>query len=68
MAAVKNHRIHSIDHEFLKRIADEQREYIGRPFKLDLKNNMLIIFARHLPKRKEKRGRGNERKKLTRSE
>lgn len=68
MAAVKNHRIHSTDHEFLKRIADEQREYIGRPFKLDLKNNMLIIFARPLPKRKEKRGRGNERKKLTRSE
>lgn len=45
MAKNKNQRIWSSDREFLQNLADEQRDYIGRDFSLDLKNGLLIIFA-----------------------
>lgn len=45
MAKHKNQRIWSNDKELLQRLADEQRDYIGRDFSLDLKNGLLIIFA-----------------------
>lgn len=45
MAKNKNQRIWSNDREHLQMLADEQRDYIGRDFQLDLKNGLLIIFA-----------------------
>lgn len=51
MAKIKNQRIYSDDHEFLKRLADEM-EFIGREYSLQLKDGLLIVFA--LPQRKKK--------------
>ena len=69
MAKQKNQRIYSTNPEVLKGVAEEQRLYIGREYKLDLTNGVITIFAlpQQKPKRKddEKRGRG---KKLTDSE
>lgn len=48
----KNQRIWSNDPEFLQRIADEQENYIGRPYKLDLNQGLLIIYA--LPQKKKR--------------
>lgn len=48
---IKNQRIYSNDPEYLKRLADEI-EFIGRPYKLDLKNGVLLVYA--LPPRKRK--------------
>jgi len=50
---IRNQRIYSQDRELLQRLADEQRDYIGRDFKLDLKQGLLIIFA--LPARYKKK-------------
>ena len=49
MSKNKNQRIYSTDHDWLRMLAAEQRDYIGRDFKLDLANNMLTIYA--LPRR-----------------
>lgn len=62
MTKVRNQRIWSDDQEFLKNIADEQENYIGRPFHLDLKNGVITIFA--LPqKRHKKKKESSERDK-----
>lgn len=53
----KNQRIWSNDREFLQRIADEQENYIGRPYKLDLDKGLLIIYALPIRKKKEKSDR-----------
>jgi hypothetical protein len=45
LAKNKNQRIWSNDPAVLKGIADEQRDYIGRDFELDLKNGLITIFA-----------------------
>jgi hypothetical protein len=45
MAKKKNQRIYSTNHQWLKMLADEQKNYIGRDFRLDLANNCLTIFA-----------------------
>ena len=45
MAKHKNQRIWSADKAFLQNLADEQRDYIGRDFTLDLGKGLLIIFA-----------------------
>lgn len=45
MSKNRNHRIYSTDHAWLQTLADDQRNYIGRDFELDLANNMLTIFA-----------------------
>lgn len=58
----KNQRIWSNDQEFLKRIADEQENYIGRPYKLDLAKGLIIIYALPQRKKKEKREREERRK------
>ena len=50
----KNQRIWSSDREFLQRLADEQKEYIGRPFKLELDKGLLTIFALPPVKHKKK--------------
>ena len=51
-------------------LADEQENYIGRDYKLDLKNNLLIIFAlpqkRKKDKKKEKQDRDKRREKFER--
>jgi hypothetical protein len=52
MAKIKNKRIHSDDAEYLKRLAEEL-EYIGRHYRLDLKEGVLIQYA--LPPQKPKR-------------
>lgn len=61
----KNQRIWSTDLEFLKRLADEQENYIGRQYKLDLKQGLLIIYAlpqkRHKKKDKQERNKQRER-------
>lgn len=58
MAAVKNKRHYSKDPEYLKMLADECENYMGRDFELDLKNGVLIVFA--LPKRHKKSPRTKE--------
>lgn len=56
MSRVKNQRIFSLDHEYLKNLKEEYTDYVGRYCELDLKNNVLTIFARRptKPKKKEK--------------
>jgi glutamate mutase epsilon subunit len=44
MAKIKNKRVHSEDREYLQRLADEL-EWIGRSYKLDLKEGVLIQYA-----------------------
>lgn len=61
MSKQKNQRIWSNDAELLQRIADEQENYIGRPYKLDLKQGLLIIYA--LPRRRVKQQRNDDKKK-----
>ncbi len=63
----KNQRIWSDDREFLKRIADEQENYIGRPYKLDLDAGLITIFAlpqyhkkKRPPKQKQERNKRAE--------
>lgn len=71
MAKQKNQRIYSKDHEWLKMLADEQENYIGRPYKLDLKNDLLIIYClplRHKKSPKEKQDRDKRREKFERRE
>jgi len=53
MARYKNQQIWSTDHAFLQNLADEQRDYIGRDFMLDLQKGVLIIYA--LPRRYKKK-------------
>ena len=53
MAKVRNQRIWSSDRDLLQRIADEQENYIGRQYKLDLAQGLLIIYA--LPQAKPKK-------------
>lgn len=55
----KNQRIWSDDRELLINLADEQENYIGRHYKLDLDNGLLIIYA--LPKW-HKKNRPKEKK------
>lgn len=67
MAKNKNQRIWSTNPAFLQNLADEQRDYIGRDYHLDLGKGLLIIFA--LPRRykakketpKKERNKQNER-------
>lgn len=69
MAKQKNQRIYSTDHEWLQMLADEQENYIGREYKLDLKNNLLTIYAlprRHKKSPKEKVDRDKRREKFER--
>lgn len=54
MAKNKNQRIWSNDREYLQRIAEEQRLYIGRDYKLDLDQGLLTIFALPLRYKKKK--------------
>lgn len=72
MAKQKNQRIYSTNHEWLQMLADEQENYIGRDYKLDLKNNMLTIFAlpqrRKKDKTKDKHDRDKRREKFERRE
>lgn len=52
MVKIKNKAIHSDDREFLKRIAEEL-QMLGRHYRLDLKNGVLIQLA--LPPRRRKK-------------
>lgn len=54
MSKQRNQRIWSNDPEVLKRIADEQKNYIGRPFKLELDKGLITIYALP-PKRMSKK-------------
>lgn len=58
----KNQRIWSNDPELLKNIADEQENYIGRPFKLELSKGLITIYALP-PKHKKAEKKGSERNK-----
>ena len=55
----KNQRIWSTDRDFLLRIADEQENYIGRPYKLDLELGLITIYA--LPKWHKKNRKPKEK-------
>jgi hypothetical protein len=69
MSKNRNHRIWSADKELLQRLADEQENYIGRPYKLDLTNGLLIIYAlprRHKKSPKEKKERNKRQEKFER--
>ena len=69
MAKAKNQRIWSQDRDFLQSLADEQEEYIGRPYKLDLNKGLLIIYAlppRHKKSPKNKQERDKRREKFER--
>lgn len=57
MAKIKNQKIYS-NAEHLQMLADEQKNYIGRPYFLDLKNLCLTIFA--LPPKKVKKKKEHE--------
>lgn len=72
MSKNKNQRIWS-DPEHLKALADEQENYIGREYHLDLKRGVLTIFAlprRHKksPKEKETKTRDKRSEKFERRE
>lgn len=69
MAKSKNQKIYSTDTEWLKMLAEENEQYIGREFKLDLKNGILTIFAlpkRHKKSPKEKKTRDKRSEKFER--
>lgn len=75
MAKQKNQRIYSQDRAFLQNLADEQRDYIGRDYSLNLKEGLLIIFAlprkykakKETPK-KDKKDRNKRHEKFERRE
>lgn len=64
MAKIKNKTIHSEDLDYLKRLAEEL-EFIGRPYRLDLKRGTLTQFA--LPPQRKKRKKGKRGKKEARN-
>jgi hypothetical protein len=57
---IKNKRIHSNDHEYLQRLADEL-EWIGRLYKLDLNEGVLIQYA--LPPQKPSKKKDDKDKR-----
>lgn len=67
MSKNKNVRIYSTNIEWLEMLADENKNYIGRDFKLDKANGVLTIFAlpqrrkRKPPVEKRERSKQNER-------
>lgn len=63
MSRVKNQRIFSTDLEYLKRLEDEYRNYVGRYCELDLKNGVLTIFSRQPTKPKKTKAEKDERDK-----
>lgn len=63
MARVKNQRIFSLDNDYLLRLEDEYRNYVGRYCELDLKNGVLTIYARTPTKPKKKKDDKEERDK-----
>lgn len=65
MAKIKNKTIHSEDREYLKRLAEEL-DFIGRPYRLDLKAGSLIQFA--LPPQRKKRKKGKKEARNKRAE
>lgn len=69
MAKIKNQKIYSDDLDWLQMLADEQRDFIGREFHLDLKRGTLTIFAlpkRHKKSKKEKKQRDKRSEKFER--
>lgn len=68
MARVKNQRIFSLDRDYLLRLEDEYRNYVGRYCELDLKNGVLTVFSRvpTKPKKKEKTERNKRSEKFER--
>lgn len=66
MSKHRNQRIWSNDHEFLKRIADEQENYIGRKYKLELDKGLITIYA--LPPRKPSKKEKAKKERDKRSE
>lgn len=54
MAKIKNKTIHSDDIDFLRRIADDL-EFIGRPYRLDVRHGLIIQFV--LPPHKRKKSK-----------
>lgn len=60
MARYRNQRIWSNDQEFLKNLADEQENYIGRDYHLDIRRGVLTIFA--LPKHYKRKDKKNKAK------
>ncbi len=51
MTKIKNKTVYSDDHTYLKYLAEEL-DFIGREYKLDLKNNSITQFALAQPKPK----------------
>jgi hypothetical protein len=60
MAKIKNKRTYSNDREYLQWLADELEWIGGRPYKLDLKEGVLIQYALP-PQKPSKKKDKNER-------
>lgn len=68
MTKIRNQRIYSTP-EHLQMLADEQENYIGRPYHLDTAAGCLTIFAlpkRHKKSKKEKQERDKRKEKFER--
>lgn len=64
MAKIKNKTIWSEDRDYLKFLAEEL-DFIGRPYRLDLKAGSITQFA--LPPQRNKKKRGKKGKKEARN-
>lgn len=63
MASNKNQRIFSTDRDYLLRLEDEYRNYVGRYVELDLAAGVLTVFSRTPTKSKKKKTEREERNK-----
>lgn len=67
MAKIKNKRVYSDDREYLQGLADEL-EWIGRSYKLDLKNGVLTQYAIPPHKRRKTKSEKDKEKRNKRAE
>jgi hypothetical protein len=66
MAKIRNKRIYSNDIGYLKFLADEL-DFIGREYKLDVSQGLLVVYALP-PQRKKKKGEREKHERNKRAE
>jgi hypothetical protein len=66
MAKIRNKRIYSNDIGYLKFLADEL-DFIGREYKLDVSQGLLVVYALP-PLRKKKKGEREKHERNKRAE